>query len=163
MRILKIKKKTVHACQYIPYDEQCGNNHGHTYLIENIKLVVKSGKFVNFNLIKKVIDSYDHKTFCPEGHEVFWAEVEKLALKFHVGIRFPVKVIKGSNNMNLCEEFAEQLAKEIVESNEHIIGVMFDVYEGDNQGCVGTYWKNEANFDMSEKEAFELIRYVASL
>lgn len=156
MRVLKIRKQFLHAAQYIPFDEKCGNLHGHTYFLRNMKLGIENRKFVNFKIIKTIVDQYDHVMLIPPQHRQFWFDINDMAQKKCLGVTIKTVVVDGCNKMNLVEELGEQLSLDLLAIPEVWI-VYFEISEGPNQGVVVTQIKD--NVPITK----EMVQYVASV
>jgi len=107
---------------------KCQNLHGHRYFVENI--VVGFDGIVDFGLIKKAVDSFDHCLLIPGNHEAFWKNVDTLAKQSD--LPFIIKTVVLSS-MSLVENIAQDLAMQI-SAIPGVRSVSFDLYEGHNQG-----------------------------
>jgi hypothetical protein len=125
-----------------------------------MKIVIVNGKFVNFKVIKACVKKYDHVLLCPPQHKTFWADINEIMTKKCLGVTINPVVVSGPNKLNLVEELGEQLALELLACDENIMGVMFEISEGPNQGVVIVQWKDKyLGFEVTK----EGIQYAASV
>lgn len=126
---IEINCETFNASQYLPKEfGHCHNLHGHTYLVKNLYAV--TDRIVDFSIIKKVIDQFDHCTIAPEKDRDFWEAVSKIE---NAPVIFKMRYIPYE--MGTVEYIALHLKKMITEI-PGVIDVYFELYETPNQGTV---------------------------
>jgi len=131
MSYLRKKNKIVElhfdAAHYLSEEfGKCMSLHGHRWHVKN--LTYEQTKVIDFNLISKVIENFDHCLIVPEKHVEFWLKVKEMASELNLPFTFKLKPIP--NELTTVEAIAEALKKEL--ENLGISNVHFELYEGDN-------------------------------
>lgn len=111
---------TFGKCQYI---------HGHRWYVKN--LVIKTSKIVDFGLIKKAINNFDHCKIIPEEHVKFWSRVQSLIQEYDMP--FKIRWIAIPFKLTLVENIKEEVKKNLL-AIDGVEEVKFELYETDNAG-----------------------------
>ena len=131
MNELRIRKLTFSAAHYLPKHTKCSVIHGHTYVLRNIFIRYPEDRFVDFEEIKRIIKSWDHRFIIPAKDARVWEEIAE-KWTFTLQISFGLKVIDGDPTV---ENIARAIAREIKEKTA-AEEVHFELYEGLDQGAV---------------------------
>jgi len=112
--------KTFGKCQYI---------HGHRWYIKN--LVIETSKIVDFGLIEKVINIFDHRQIIPEMHTAFWSRVQSLIQEYNMP--FKIRWVAIPFKLTLVENIKEEVKKMLL-AIDGVEKVKFELYETYNEG-----------------------------
>ena len=129
MNRLKIKELTFSAAHYIPDHPKCSALHGHTFFIRD--LIIDCEEFVDFAVVKKIIDQWDHTLIVPERDYKSWLELVG-DLKDGTPWRLDLMTVKGDPT---CEDLAIAIRRQI-HAIPGVTYVEFELYEGSNQGVM---------------------------
>ena len=124
-----IKDSHFDAAHYL--NEQFGKCiflHGHRYFITDLKY--RQVEVVDFNDIKKAIDSFDHCVIAPEKDFKFWVELSN-SKNLPCKIRFTLIPGKVTTVENIAQELKKRL-----EAIKGISDVTFILTEGENMGVI---------------------------
>ena len=119
------------AMHYLPKSfGKCNRAHGHRYHLKKIEITTSF--VVDFSLIGKAIDEFDHCTIIPKCDEDFWLKVKNFMESFiHPPCTLKLKVIPYS--ATTCEELTEAVKEEILKI-PGVESVSFILYETDTDG-----------------------------
>jgi len=149
MRHLTIPKIVIDSAHYIPgYKGKCANNHGHSYIIEELMITVsgelnEQGIAIDFGDIKGYFKKeWDHKQYVPVQHMPIWTEhYKKLGMD--------IKQLKPLR-YTTCEDISDKIIDDLFMMFDNIVQIGFTIYEGASEGSGGEYKFKSRQEDFQE-------------
>lgn len=135
----KIKRTIItnDCAQYLPPTfGKCNRFHGHTYIIKD--LIIKTSKIVDFSLIKKTLESFDHLILAPLKHKPFWEAVQTLRdTTYGDDDTLPqFKCYYMDVEETTVEAIGAVLKEKIFAISDGIVDVQFELYETPKQCAI---------------------------
>ena len=112
---------------------KCQFLHGHRWHVRDLSIT--ETKIIDFSLIKKLVDSFDHCVIIPEKDKPFWEDLQNVNIGTFSPMPCKIRFKTIPYDLTLVENIKLALKEEFLKI-DGVKDVSFILYETDNDGVI---------------------------